>query len=141
MMNVRTSAGRTTEDDQSPGDALDTYLFDGRAANTVLHSTGRIDCSVSAARGAPSSVFGSENDPCRPVEQLIVPTLAGHDFPGFYVVGTCKVRAMYVLDDEIVLLRRPKKHQNCPGVVCLCGVVVQAQSRTCISRYQTSRKP
>jgi uncharacterized sporulation protein YeaH/YhbH (DUF444 family) len=50
---------------------------------------------------------------------------------------------MYALNNETMLLKRPKKHQNCPEVVSLSGVVVQAQGGTYISSNleQMSRFP
>jgi hypothetical protein len=63
--------GDASGDGQSAGLAPDAYDLDARAAKTVLQNTGRIDCPVFIARGAPSSIFDWEIDPRRPVEQVL----------------------------------------------------------------------
>ena len=67
----RQSLGDASETEQSAGLAPDAYLQDVRAAKTVLQTTERIDCPVFVTRGAPSSIFDSEMNPRRPVEQVL----------------------------------------------------------------------
>ena len=62
---------RAPEVAQPLRDAPEAYDLDAREAKRLFTSTNRIDAPVFVAKGAPSEIVDLENDPRRPIEQVL----------------------------------------------------------------------